>query len=311
MAYEELTPERIQHVLQRHAAMVLDPHRTIPLAEAITRSVKNGDLVIDIGTGIGLLAFLACRAGAKQVYAVDVDGESLAVAEHFAKKFGLSDRITFVEGQSFDLELEAKANVIICETVGSIGFDENILATLFDAKKYLLKKGGVVIPERIELWGAPVESSCRLSQNEKRLAWSDIAGFDFSSPLPFSSATPVATRSPFADAFSLDAMLAKPKMLTAVDLQKPLKPQIHLTQSFSLEKKGGIKGMGIWMRVNWGEGCCTDASPASARTHWGQALLKIPTEQVVAGDQRTFELVIRPHADAPELQTEVLWRFMA
>ncbi|OGQ23468.1 MAG: hypothetical protein A3I05_08025 [Deltaproteobacteria bacterium RIFCSPLOWO2_02_FULL_44_10] len=142
------------NILTRHAHMVLDPYRTEPLVQAIEKTVKPGNLVLDIGTGIGILALVAARAGAKQVFAIDVDGESLELARFFAKQHNLEKKITFLEGLSFDLELDERVDVILCETIGSACFDENILATLYDAKKRLLKRSGKIIPQKAELHGS-------------------------------------------------------------------------------------------------------------------------------------------------------------
>jgi len=38
------------NILTRHAHMVLDPYRTEPLVQAIEKTVKPGNLVLDIGT---------------------------------------------------------------------------------------------------------------------------------------------------------------------------------------------------------------------------------------------------------------------
>ncbi|PIR12920.1 MAG: hypothetical protein COV50_07150, partial [Flavobacteriales bacterium CG11_big_fil_rev_8_21_14_0_20_35_7] len=91
------------------------------------------------------------------VWAIDCDSDALSVARRRSAKEKTSSKITFLEGLSFDLALSDKADIIICETVGSFGFDENILLTLLDAKKRLLKKGGRIIPQKIELWGAPCD----------------------------------------------------------------------------------------------------------------------------------------------------------
>lgn len=168
----------IASVLKRHAHMVLDPLRTQPLKHAIDRVVKPGDVVLDIGTGIGLLAFFACHAGAKHVYAIDVDAESLRVAGWYTQELGLSDRITFIEGLSFSLELERKVDVIICETIGQVGFEENILATLRDAKQRLLKRNGRIIPERIELWGALASATSLLSKPQQLVVIDTQKKFD-------------------------------------------------------------------------------------------------------------------------------------
>ena len=54
-----------------HAGMLLEDEREKKYSEAISRVVKEGDIVADIGTGTGLLAFLCLKAGAKHVHAIE------------------------------------------------------------------------------------------------------------------------------------------------------------------------------------------------------------------------------------------------
>ena len=55
--------------LQRR--MVSDRPRTDAFAAAIREVVKPGDVVLDVGTGTGILAMLAAKAGAREVHAID------------------------------------------------------------------------------------------------------------------------------------------------------------------------------------------------------------------------------------------------
>lgn len=126
---------------------------------AIKNKVHAGDVVADIGTGTGVLAIAACEAGAKRVYAMDVDAEALELAAWYAKRLGYSDRIVFFEGLSHAIDLDEKVDVLVAEIVGQLGFEENILVSLKDAKRRWLKRGGIVIPERLELWGAPTSGT--------------------------------------------------------------------------------------------------------------------------------------------------------
>ena len=54
-----------------HNALLSDQVRTEAYDKAISEVVQSGDIVADIGTGSGILAFLAVRAGAKRVYAIE------------------------------------------------------------------------------------------------------------------------------------------------------------------------------------------------------------------------------------------------
>ncbi|MDO8527317.1 MAG: 50S ribosomal protein L11 methyltransferase [Deltaproteobacteria bacterium] len=144
-------------VLKRHAKMVFDMERSIPLLKAIAKKVRPGDVVVDVGCGLGLLSFAAVQAGAKRVYAIDVDSEALAFAMWQARELGMEKQIVFLEDHSLNVDLMEKADVLIQETVGALAFDENFLLTLLDAKKRFLKPKGRIIPEVLSLIGAPVD----------------------------------------------------------------------------------------------------------------------------------------------------------
>ncbi|MBI4211266.1 MAG: 50S ribosomal protein L11 methyltransferase [Deltaproteobacteria bacterium] len=305
---------RLEKILSHHAAMVLDPLRTLPLARAIEKIVKPGDVVLDIGTGIGLLSFIAARAGAKQVFAIDANSEAVEVAKSYAQQFGLADRITFFEGLSFDLELEKRVDVIICETIGSLGFDENILATLSDAKKRLLKKGGRIIPDKMELWGVPVtlpllckEGQGEVDLNSDLLTWSNVADFDFAQTIgKIRSRKPL--KSPLAKMISPKSFLAKPQKLSTIDFQASFKSFLHTKTSFRFLREGVISGMGLWPVVRWAKGLTTDCSPGKPHTHWGQGVLDLPKQKIITGEKKTFELIIEPHPEDPMRNTEILWK---
>ena len=58
--------------------------------------------VLDFGTGSGCLAIaLAVKCPAAEVYAVDTSAEALAVAAQNAARHGVSERVRFIQGDSF------------------------------------------------------------------------------------------------------------------------------------------------------------------------------------------------------------------
>ena len=63
-----------EYSLDQFGRMIDDRLRMDAYSEAIARSVKPGDAVVDLGCGPGIFALLACKAGARCVYAIDING---------------------------------------------------------------------------------------------------------------------------------------------------------------------------------------------------------------------------------------------
>ncbi len=114
-------------VLDYHLSMLLDTARMQSYRRAIEASVQPGDVVVDIGCGTGVLSFMACEAGAKQVYAIE-GGPVIELARELAIDNGFADRIEFLTGWSIDVGIPEPADVLITETLGNAGLDEGIIA---------------------------------------------------------------------------------------------------------------------------------------------------------------------------------------
>jgi precorrin-6B methylase 2 len=92
---------------------------TISTLVADAMDVGEGDVVIDVGTGTGVLAIIAAKLGASRVLAVDNSPEVEEVGRANAEAHGVSDRIEFHRGDLFDpLEEDIEADVIIGDVSG-------------------------------------------------------------------------------------------------------------------------------------------------------------------------------------------------
>jgi predicted RNA methylase len=78
-----------------HACMLQDERRTGDYLAALAEAVRPGDVVLDIGTGSGVLAIAAARAGARRVYAVEAS-DIAEVAEQVFAANGVQDRVTLI-----------------------------------------------------------------------------------------------------------------------------------------------------------------------------------------------------------------------
>src|SRR5258706_609933 len=140
-----------------HGRMIADRVRGDAYARAIAATVRPGDVVVDLGTGTGVLAVLACRAGARRVYAIEPAG-IIEVAREIAAANGCLDRIELLQSDARAIKLAEKANVVIADLRGTIPFFTASLAVLIDARNRFLAEGGALIPQKDIMAAALVES---------------------------------------------------------------------------------------------------------------------------------------------------------
>jgi predicted RNA methylase len=129
------------------------------LSEAISKSVCRRT-VLDIGTGSGVLALLSAANGARKVVAVDrspVDAITHAVCDRYL----LGDKIEIRGGDLFDLDFKGQVfDVIISETIGYLGFEENIHNLLLYGRQRLGHDASILIPSHLTVMLEPVTSAC-------------------------------------------------------------------------------------------------------------------------------------------------------
>ena len=112
-----------------HADMLLDGRRMKAFSEAIARTVRPGDVVVDVGSGTGILALLAAKAGARAVYAIE-RGPMAKLIERAAEKNGFADVIRVFRGDARAISLPEKPSVLVSEMISSFGLEEDYLGLL-------------------------------------------------------------------------------------------------------------------------------------------------------------------------------------
>jgi predicted RNA methylase len=103
---------------------LLDKVRTTTFQRAIEASVRAGDVVVDVGSGSGILALFAARAGARRVYAVEMDNTLAVALRKTAAANGFKDVIEVIEGDAMTVELPRSVNVVIAELIDTGLIDE-------------------------------------------------------------------------------------------------------------------------------------------------------------------------------------------
>lgn len=92
---EEIVPVRAPYVPTPHVVV----ERMLDMA-----AVGEGDVVYDLGCGDGRIVIAAARRGARAT-GVDIDPELLERSRAGAKEAGVEDRVRFIEGDLFDLDI--------------------------------------------------------------------------------------------------------------------------------------------------------------------------------------------------------------
>jgi len=132
-----------------HRDMLTDATRMDAFKRAIDKAIKPGMVVADIGTGTGILAYWAAKAGAEHVYAIEASAMA-GKAEEILAQSGVADRVTVLRGLSYEVDVPKPCDVIVSETLGHVGIDEGCLPVAKDAQRFL-KPDGIFIPGDVEL----------------------------------------------------------------------------------------------------------------------------------------------------------------
>jgi len=143
-------------------ACLFDHRRVEYLRDAIYRTVREGDIVVDAGSGTGLLGMFAAQAGAARVYCVELNGEFIPVIEEHARRNGLSDRIVAVHADATSpLDLPDGVDVVISEVISAGFFYEPQLQIMNNLRKFL-KPGGAIVPNAMRNYVELIEAQERL-----------------------------------------------------------------------------------------------------------------------------------------------------
>src|SRR5258708_282023 len=150
-------PRAEMYSLRDFGAMIADAGRFSAYANAIVAAVRPGDTVAEIGCGPGVFSLLACRAGARRVFAIESD-DSIQFARQLAAANGLTDRIVFFQSDSRKTELPERVNVIVSDIRGVLSLHDHAIPSLEDARQRLLAPGGIMIPQHDTLKVAVIEA---------------------------------------------------------------------------------------------------------------------------------------------------------
>ena len=257
-----------------HFNMLADDARNSAFNQALAKRVNQGDLVLDIGTGSGLLAMMAKRAGAEQVVACEMVADLAQVARQVVTDNDMSDTITICNQKSTNLkigvDLPRKADVLVSEIldVGLLG--EGVLPTFRHAWANLLNPDAVTIPK-----SAAVEACLIQCDQLKRVnPVSNISGFDLSAFNTFrAKGDYIATQ-----------LVETPHQLLSDNFFVQNFDFANLPASASVEQpnetylsvpvteNGELHAIAFWFQLHLDDEITLSSGPLGEMVHWGQAI---------------------------------------
>src|SRR5215203_5558533 len=120
-AQRGLNRAHCQVVPRWHFEMLNDEKRNEAFERALTNAITPETVVLDIGSGTGLLAMMAARAGAKETITCEMVPQLAKLARDTVERNGLADRIVTLDKKSTCLaigsQMTQRANLLVTETV--------------------------------------------------------------------------------------------------------------------------------------------------------------------------------------------------
>jgi len=266
--------------LQRR--MVSDRPRTNAFAAAIREAVQPGDVVLDVGTGTGILAMFAAKAGARKVYAIDAT-DIAEVAADLVKANGLSDQIQILRGRAGELQLDQEVDLIISEWLGNAAFAEGMLHAVLDARDHNLTPTGRMLPSKVRVLIAPLDEPI-LYNTEGPGFWRErIHDLDFSSLQDAELSQGRTTQIRVEPA----AVLAPGQVILELDLLTASTDDVWSENQleFVPVRDGVLNGFCVWFEAVLSQSVMLDTGPFSPETHWGQSYMSFSPRPVRAGER--------------------------
>ena len=229
----------IPGVLRYHQKMLADGVRNELLYEAIKKCVSAETGFLDIGAGTGVWAILAAKLGAKRVVAVEIEECLIPIIHRHARENGVAHLIEIIHGNSDDVKIRGKFDVIVSELFGGDAFGEATVNSFIKLRNRFLAPDGVLIPHKLAMFAVParIENSIQ----------------DVPANLPIKSEFLKSLQLNYVSQLSLSErprikFLAEPKKIIEVDFRRIEKApsQFNLSAEWKLDNLPEANGIAVF-----------------------------------------------------------------
>jgi protein arginine N-methyltransferase 1 len=250
--------------IEYHRTLIADSVRNEAFFAALKATIVPGKSVVaDIGTGTGLLGLMASKLGANEVFlfeTAEVAGVAAAVL-----KANKAKACHLIPCHSTEFHDKLAVDIIVSETLGNYALEENIIATLADARRRFLKPGGHVVPSQITQHVAPVIAP-RI--DEELRAWQRVGhGLDLS------PAQTMTLNNAYVRQLAPQELLDAGRSAVAwdsIDLKRETQAKRKGEAGWRLSAPATIYGFAAWWTAELTPDISLSTGPGAPRTHWEQ-----------------------------------------
>ncbi len=282
--------------LASYGEMIADRVRMEAYAQALRGAIRQGSVVLDIGTGPGILAVLACQLGASRVYAIEPN-EIIQVAREIAAANHCADKIVFFEDLSTKVSIPVLADIIVSDMRGVLPLFEYHIPSIVDARRRLLAPSGMLIARKDRIWVAVVEAAETYGKIVDTWAHSAY-GQDLS-----------AARQKVLNEFRKvrvkpEQLLTAPQLWATLDYATIENPDVRGVLQWTVERKGTGHGILVWFDMELADGIGFSNGPASPEAIYGSAFFPwIDPVPLASGQNVCVEL------EAKLQEKDYFWRW--
>jgi len=270
-----------------HEEMLKDEVRTLTYRNSMyhNKHLFKNKIVLDVGCGTGILSMFAAKAGAKQVFGVDMSG-IVEQARIIVEKNGFADKVTLIRGKIEEITLPVpKVDIIMSEWMGYCLFYESMLDSVLFARDKWLADDGMMFPDRATLYITAIED--RQYKDDKINWWDDVYGFDMS------CIKKVALQEPLVDVVDRNQVVANSCLLKEIDIRTCTKDDIPFDSPFTLKFKRNdyCQALVTFFQIEFSKchqrvGFST--APEAPYTHWKQTVFYLEDYITTMKDEEMF-----------------------
>lgn len=279
-----------------HEEMLKDEVRTLTYRNSMfhNRHLFKDKVVLDVGSGTGILCMFAAKAGARKVIGIECSSIS-DYAVKIVKANKLDHVVTIIKGKVEEVELPVeKVDIIISEWMGYCLFYESMLNTVLYARDKWLAPDGLIFPDRATLYVTAIED--RQYKDYKIHWWENVYGFDMS------CIKDVAIKEPLVDVVDPKQLVTNACLIKEVDIYTVKVEDLTFTSPFCLQVKRNdyVHALVAYFNIEFTRchkrtGFST--SPESPYTHWKQTVFYMEDYLTVKTGEEIFGTIgMRPNA---------------